>query len=105
MATEDPNEDSWLYGGPPNAADEAATEEGMDEHREEALKSDEAANEEKFLAEQNAAPIAAVGPNADEEEEDDGFKEDEDFQKNAIPADDDPFEDDEVFVCLCCGKL
>lgn len=92
---EDPNEDSWLYGGPPNA-DETAEEKTGGETHVEGLKSAEAANEEK-LAPKTEATTDPDGNN----EEDDGFKEDEDFQKIAAnPADDDPFEDDAVSVYI-----
>lgn len=90
---EDPNEDSWLYGGHSNA-DEATQEEAAGESNEEGLRSGEASTAEDKLADNAEAPTEAGGNN----EEDDGFKEDEDFQKNAEPTDDDPFEDDAVSV-------
>lgn len=78
---EDPNEDSWLYGGPPNAEQGGPMEDGLQQH-----------TEEESLAE--ALQKAPNTADCENNEEDDGFKEDEEFQKLTNPTDDDPFEDE-----------
>lgn len=90
---EDPNEDSWLYGGPPNANDDDAAQQGIADANEEGIaKVDDATAEEDKLNDVIQAPKDALHGS----EEDDVFKEDGHFARNADRPDDDAFEDEEA---------